>query len=103
MAARQATTEEESALFSQINIYPNPVQGQESKLQLSGYERITERVQTRIEIFNMTGEEVFSEAIYCGGDCSAYLVDINKQLVPGVYIVHLKTNGARVSQRLFVK
>ena len=103
MAARQTTTEQESALFSQINIYPNPVQSTDSKLQLSGYERITKRVQTRIEIFNMTGDELFNEAIYCGGDCSDYLVNINKQLVPGVYIVHLKTNGARSSQRLFVK
>jgi hypothetical protein len=103
MAARLASTEEQSDLFSQINIYPNPVQSTAGKLQLAGYERITERVQTRIEIFNMTGEEVFNEAIYCGGDCSDYLVNINKQLVPGVYIVHLKTNGTRSSQRLFVK
>ena len=49
------------------------------------------------------GDIVFTGKIHCGGDCSDYLLNINKQLVPGVYLMRLKTNGVRNTQRLFVK
>jgi hypothetical protein len=93
----------EKALYSQINIYPNPVQSGDPDLTISGYERVEVPVETDIQIMNMTGEVVFAERIQCGGNCSTYLMNVNKQLVPGVYLVNLKTNGIRSSKRLLVK
>ena len=57
----------------------------------------------QIEIVNLTGEVVYSGDVSCGGDCNAYLMELNKQLVPGVYLVNLKTNSSRISRRLLVK
>jgi hypothetical protein len=51
----------------------------------------------------MTGEVVFTERIQCGGNCSDYLINIDKELVPGVYLVNMKTNGVRRWERLLVK
>ncbi|MEX2231396.1 MAG: PA14 domain-containing protein [Cyclobacteriaceae bacterium] len=96
-----ASTEKD--LYSQINIYPNPVQSGDPELTIAGYERVEEPVETQVEIINMTGEVVFADRILCGGNCSAYLMDINKHLVPGVYLVNMKTNGTRNSRRLLVK
>jgi large repetitive protein len=107
-AARMASGDDsnasqEKSLFSQINIYPNPVQSGDPDLTISGYERMEVPVETDIEIMNLTGEVVFAERIRCGGNCSTYLMNLNKQLVPGVYLVNLKTNGFRNSRRLLVK
>jgi ELWxxDGT repeat protein len=89
--------------YSLINIYPNPVQSGDPELTISGYEQVEAPVETHIEIMNMTGEVVFADRIQCGGNCSTYLMNVNKQLVPGVYLVNLKTNGIRNSRRLLVK
>ncbi len=95
------TTNEES--YSQINIYPNPAQSGDPALSISGYEAVKENVETLVEITNMTGEVIFRDRITCGGNCSAYLMNINKALVPGIYLVNMSTNGTRLSKRLLVK
>ena len=101
--ARRTETTEEETLFSQLNIYPNPVQSGEPELRMGGYENISKTIETQVEIINMTGEVIYSEQVRCGGDCGSYVMKINKQLVPGVYLVDLKTNGTRSSKRLLVK
>ena len=100
MAARMTTEQE---MYSRINVYPNPVQSGESRLTLSGYESIEKIIETHVEIINMTGEIVFAERLSCGGDCSSFLMNINKQLVPGVYVVKIETGGVRSAKRLLVK
>ena len=50
-----------------------------------------------------SGDVVVAEKISCGGDCSTYLMKINKQLIPGLYLINLRTNGTRFSKRLLVK
>jgi hypothetical protein len=106
-AARMPTDDDdksaEKALYSQINIYPNPVQSGDPELTIAGYERVEVPVETQIEIINMTGEVVFADRILCGGNCSSYLMNVNKQLVPGVYLVNMKTRDTRLSKRLLVK
>lgn len=89
--------------YKQVNIYPNPLQSVNPELTISGYEGIAEPVETQIEIISMTGEVIYTEIISCGGNCHAYIMKINEQLVPGVYMVNLKTNGARLSKRLLVR
>jgi dienelactone hydrolase len=103
MAARQRETTQDATLYSEINIYPNPAESTKTRLSVGGYEGVTETVQTEIQIINMTGEVVFTERIQCGGNCSDYLINIDKQLVPGVYLVNMKTNGVRRWERLLVK
>lgn len=89
--------------MEQISIYPNPATGNDSELTITGYEGFDETVETKVEIINLTGEVVFTEKVSCGGDCSSYLMKINKQLVPGVFLVNMKTKGKRNSIRLLVK
>jgi ELWxxDGT repeat protein len=107
-AARMASQDDsnaskEKALFSQISIYPNPAQSTDRELTIAGYEGIDKTIETQVDIVNLTGDVVFSDRISCGGDCSSYLMKINEQLVPGMYLVNLKTNGVRSSKRLLVK
>lgn len=91
------------ASYAQISIYPNPAMGGDPSLTVAGYEGIEESVVTEVEIVNIAGEVVFSDRVSCGGGCNAYLMNVNKALVPGIYIVHLKTKGARFSKRLLIK
>lgn len=101
--ASAAVTTQDAMLYSQINVYPNPVESGDAALTVGGYEGIERTIQTQIEIINLMGEVVFRENIFCGGDCSTYLLEMNKQLVPGVYLVNLKMNGTGYSKRLLVK
>lgn len=101
-AVARMTMSDESK-YSQISIYPNPADGRNAQLMVGGYEGIREIIHTRIEIINMTGEIVFTENLRCGGGCDSYLMKINKQLVPGLYLVNMKTNGMRTSKRLLVR
>ena len=89
--------------FSEINIYPNPAESRDPQLTVGGYELIRETIDTQIEIINMTGEVIFSENVRCGGGCASYLMKIDKQLVPGLYLVNMQTNGVRTSKRLLVR
>lgn len=91
------------AQFQQINIYPNPAQSGNRELNIAGYEDIEESVETDVEIINMAGEVVYAGKVLCGGNCGAYVMNINQQLVPGLYLVNLKTNGIKMSKRLLVK
>lgn len=89
--------------FNQINIYPNPVEGGAAALTISGYDGIRESVNTSIEIINFTGEVVFRDKILCGGDCSQYLMNVDKELSPGIYLVRMRANDVQLSRRLLVK
>jgi hypothetical protein len=88
--------------YSQLDIYPNPAAGGD-ELMVSGYGQFDQAVETEVEIVNLTGEIVFSEKFRCGGDCAGYVLNLEKQLVRGLYLVNLKTNGAKFSKRLLVK
>ena len=101
MASQSISSEQQ--LYEQISVYPNPATSGDPELTISGYEGIDRTIETRVEIINMTGEVVFSENVLCGGDCGSYLMRVNKQLVPGVYVVNMQTNGVRTAKRLLVK
>lgn len=91
------------ALYSQITIYPNPAQSGDPQLSISGYEGIQQTIETQVEIINLTGEVVYAGKVSCGGNCDAYLMNINTPLVPGIYMVNMKTGGMKMSKRLLVK
>jgi ELWxxDGT repeat protein len=97
------TISKSERLLQQISIYPNPAQTTHRELTIAGYDGIDETIETQVDIVNLTGDVVFSERISCGGDCSSYLMKVNEQLVPGVYLINLKANGMRSSKRLLVK
>lgn len=102
-ASQPMETIAESNLYANLAIYPNPLERGRPQLTVSGYAGVRASVITQVDIIDMTGELVFSQVIHCGGDCSDYLINIDRELVPGVYIVNLRTNGARHWQRLCVK
>lgn len=93
----------DAGLYSQIDIYPNPAQSGDPELTVSGFGGIDQTIETDVSIIDMTGNVVFKDRIECGGDCSSYLMTMNNELVPGLYLVNLKTNGVRRSKRLLVK
>jgi hypothetical protein len=101
--AKNLTSSAADPSFAAINVYPNPAQSGDPVLTISGYDGIGESIETSVQIINMTGEVILSETISCGGNCSAYLMNLKKQLVPGVYLVKLKTNNSSFSRRLLVK
>ena len=104
-ASRMNTTtaSRDDKMYNEINIYPNPLQSGARELTIAGYENIEKTIETNVEIISMTGEVVFADRILCGGNCSAYLMNINKQLVPGIYLVKMATNDTKLSRRLLVK
>jgi hypothetical protein len=103
MMMAETSTDENAAMYSQISVYPNPARSGDPELTIAGYEGIEETIETQVEIINITGDVVFSDRILCGGGCGSYLMNINKQLVPGVYVVNMQTNGVRTAKRLLVK
>jgi hypothetical protein len=103
MMMAETSTDENATMYSQINVYPNPARSGDPELTIAGYEGIEETIETQVEIINITGDVIFSDRILCGGGCGSYLMNINKQLVPGVYLVNMKTKGVRISKRLLVK
>ncbi len=100
--AAMAARERQQSAWSQISVYPNPAQTSD-RLMISGYKGINETIKTRVEIISMTGDVVFSETVSCGAGCDSYLMKMNKQLVPGLYLVNMETNGVRNSKRLLIK
>jgi hypothetical protein len=103
MMMAETTSDENATMYSQISVYPNPARSGDTELTISGYEGIKETIETQVEIINITGDVVFSDRILCGGGCGSYLMNINKELVPGVYVVNMNTNGVQSSKRLLVK
>jgi hypothetical protein len=101
--SEMASASAQNSLYRQIDIYPNPTQSEDAKLTVTGYDGIPQTTATDVEIINMTGDVVFRERIKCGGDCSSRLMNLDGQLTPGLYLVHLKTNGVQQSKRLLVK
>jgi hypothetical protein len=94
---------EDNGLYSQISIYPNPATSSDVELKIAGYAGIEEPVDTEVQIMKMTGEVVYSDIVSCGGGCSEYLLNVNKQLPAGLYMVKMKTKGRQHSKRLLVK
>ena len=86
-----------------INIYPNPAPSGVAGLTIARYGGIQEVMDTKIEIVSMTGEVVFTDEILCEGNCDTDEMKINKELVSGIYLVNVVTNGRRFSERLLVK
>jgi hypothetical protein len=93
----------ESSSYSVLSIYPNPAQSGDRQLSIAGYENIGQRFEADVEIINLTGEVIYSQRVSCGGDCGSYIMKLEKNLVPGVYLVNMKTNGIKHSKRLLVK
>ncbi len=89
--------------FSQINVYPNPMRTGDLELRVGGFDRISQSVATYVEVMNISGEVVHAERLICGGNCGTYVMNINKGLVPGVYVVKMNTNGTMLHKRLLVK
>ena len=103
--ARAGDTDDEMARaeLRQINVYPNPIQSGDRELSVGGFETIRESVATDVEIVNIRGEVVYAEKVVCGGNCGSYVMNINKELVPGLYVIKMNTNGVLSSRRLLVK
>lgn len=93
----------EASGYEQINVYPNPASSDQSQLTISGYSGFDESIETVVEIINLSGNIVFAEKVTCGGGCDEYLLSLDKQLNPGIYLINLKANGGRYSKRLIVK
>ncbi|MDQ2658664.1 MAG: PA14 domain-containing protein, partial [Bacteroidota bacterium] len=100
--AMMALREAPESVWSQISVYPNPALTSD-KLMISGYDGIDQTIETHVAIINMTGDVVFDETVSCGGGCDSYLMKLDKQLVPGLYLVNMETNGIRLSRRLLIK
>lgn len=97
-----ARTTGETNVYSELNVYPNPATSSDRELTISGYEGIA-NVEIDITIMNISGEVVFAERMQCDGDCRSYLMNLNRALIPGVYVVTMKTNGGRYLKRLLVR
>lgn len=97
-----ARTSTEADVYPQIEMYPNPVRSRDRELTISGYERIQNTVETYVEIITMTGDVVFAETIQCGGGCNSYLMKLNRELIPGVYLIRMRTNDRHYLKRLLV-
>lgn len=86
-----------------LEIYPNPAPAGTADLMISGYGGVDDSFEAVLEIQRMTGDVVYSQNIFCDGDCGEYSLPVEQKLTPGVYLIHVLVNGKRSSKRLLVK
>ncbi len=86
-----------------LNIFPNPLQGGTGELTISGYEGVSEKIQSTVQIISMTGEIVYFEEGFCEANCNGFLLNIHKEFTRGVYLLKVTINGKRFSKKLLVK
>jgi hypothetical protein len=94
------TSESDEAL---LEVFPNPASSGVDGLTISGHGGAHESFDATVEIQHITGEVVYSRQFSCEGNCGEYVLPVDPQLTPGVYLVHLISNGKRSSKRLLVK
>jgi len=87
----------------ELNIFPNPTISGMTALTISGDQEIEEPTQTTIEIIRMTGDVIYSQKNFCEQNCRRGLININKELPAGVYLIKVVRNGKQLSKRLLVK
>lgn len=70
---------------SGINIFPNPVTGQQINLQLSGIEKGS----YTLRLINSQGQKVLSQVIIYNGTSAKIIVSLNKKFPAGIYYLQL--------------
>ncbi|MEX1240064.1 MAG: Ig-like domain-containing protein [Cyclobacteriaceae bacterium] len=86
-----------------LEVFPNPASSGVDGLTISGHGDAHESFDATVEIQHITGEVVYSWQFSCEGNCGEFVLPVDSQLTPGVYLVHLISNGKRSSKRLLVK
>jgi len=106
--SRQKTDVESDSVKSKnedIYLFPNPVPSGWTRITLYVKQEKDEYVEKTIEIIGMKGEVVHVENIVSSRslDDDPTIINIAKELKPGLYLVNVTTKGRRSSSRLLVK
>jgi hypothetical protein len=91
---------ETSGVFS---VYPNPMKENVSAFSISMPQSDEHYASAVIDITTVTGENVHADEIPCDNNCASIEVNMDKKLSAGVYLVAVRVNGRRYTQRLFVR
>lgn len=86
-----------------LDLFPNPKTHGVSELTIRGYNGATDIHEITIEIDNVMGQVIYAEKIVCESDCRGFSLTINKDLTPGIYLVHVIADGKSRVKRLVVK
>lgn len=86
-----------------LDVFPNPLPQDVSELTIRKYGGVTGTHETTIEIATLIGQVIHTEKIKCGFDCHGFSLVVNKKFAPGIYLVHVITNGESRVKRLVVK
>jgi hypothetical protein len=66
--------------------------------------KISNLHEAQVKVISMRGEVVHAETIHCeGGDCSSAPMIFRNDLLPGIYMVNVMSNGKRWATKLIVK
>jgi len=93
----EANEQEHTLSDQEVLIYPNPTRGDRIVLSISG---IASMVHVRV--MDGTGREVLRQGWYAEGPVTRELV-FEQPLSPGVYLVEVLTDSARMVQRMVVQ
>ena len=74
-----------------LEIYPNPASDRVNLI-------LNKRGSTTIQIFNMTGQEVFNETV----NTSLRVLDVS-DFASGVYVIQLTLNGSQLTEKLTIE
>lgn len=84
-----------------IQLYPNPVSDRIVNMEFT-IRNINDLQQAIVQIVSETGSIVHEERITCSDDCRSYLLNLNSQVTPGVYLINVLMDRRRLTKKLIV-
>ena len=84
-----------------IQLYPNPASDRIVTMEFT-IRNISDLQQAIVQIVSETGSVVHEERITCNDDCRSYLLNLNSQVTPGVYLINVLMDRRRLTKKLIV-
>jgi hypothetical protein len=84
-----------------VLIYPNPMSSNEVTISVQGTQSTLTPGNAFVEITGATGLKAFREEITCS-QCQEIEIRLDRNLTPGMYMVHGVINGRKFIKRLVV-
>jgi hypothetical protein len=92
---------EQPTVGSELVLWPNPNRGEELFLSMAGLQSSDGKVT--IDVVNMFGEKVLGRTIAIGDGGLNTVLELDKQMASGLYLVNLTADGKTITKRLVVQ
>jgi len=92
---------EQPTVGSELVLWPNPNRGEELFLSMAGLQSSDGKVT--IDVVNMFGEKVLGRTIAIGDGGLNTVLELDKQMASGLYLVNLTADGKTITKRLVIQ